>query len=685
MPAQHYSFQRYNSCVRQDVSAALEPVYSFQRQRGAWGISGIVRFGRGSNYVFFVSFGQGLPLRRLLGSAALFLHGPSRRDQRSPTSLCRGSRRLQEMRTRNERQLTIACTSSIIPAPKARRDAEEVPMNSVAGEAPGQSPFISLGSFWRISPSTNPALRIGLLLDSVNMSRFFATIIEDIRASNFADLELLIFRRAPSLERPANQTRSIFSKVARRLTDPNLRKHVLYEQYLRLDERVKPRNHPLDLIDCSPLLKGTEAIEVEPVGKKFVHRFPREAVSIIQAKKLDVLLRFGFNILHGDILSSARYGVWSYHHGDNEFYRGGPSHFWELCENAPLSGVVLQVLSEDLDAGLTLCKALFATEATISVSRNRYPAYWGSTDFVVRKLNELHQFGWNYLLERSLPQVPYKGKREIYRTPTNVEIARWLGPIVCKKAVRRLFPQVTIQHWRIAVRTTGQLLFEQAKQGDLSGFRWLEPPAGYFWADPFVIEHDNRSWAFFEEYSYKDKRAHISCAEISPEGSFISPTPCLVDAHRHYSYPDIFCAGGDLFMIPETSDVGSVDLYRCEHFPDRWVRETTLLRGRFVDTTVWQNDELWWLLTTTATPDSRSGCLLLFYADSVSGPWHFHPANPISTDVRNVRNWSGKVELIDGQTTTPLKRVSPNQSVTPSNMLFSHEASDKQFPKSTAL
>jgi hypothetical protein len=353
-------------------------------------------------------------------------------------------------------------------------------MSSGAIEPLGQSQVVSPASFWRASPSLNPGLRIGLLLDSVKMSRFFATVIEDIRASNFADLELLIFRKPPSLDRPTNHTNSIVSKVARRLKDPNLRKHALYDQYLRLDERMRPGNHPLDFIDCSRLLEDTEAIEVEPVGKKFVHRFPPEALNAIRAKNLDVLLRFGFNILHGDILKSARYGVWSYHHGDNEFYRGGPSHFWELYESAPLSGVVLQVLTEDLDGGLILCKSLFATEATVSVSRNRYPAYWGSTDFVIRKLNELHRFGWNYLLERSLPQVPYKGKKKIYRTPTNVEMVRWLGPIVCKKAVRRLFPRPTVQHWRIAVRTTGQLLFEQEKQGDLSGFRWLEPPAGIF-------------------------------------------------------------------------------------------------------------------------------------------------------------------------------------------------------------
>jgi hypothetical protein len=58
MPIQDYSFQRYSFYDRRDVAAALAPAYPFKPQRGSWGISGIVRFGKGPNYVFFVSFGQ---------------------------------------------------------------------------------------------------------------------------------------------------------------------------------------------------------------------------------------------------------------------------------------------------------------------------------------------------------------------------------------------------------------------------------------------------------------------------------------------------------------------------------------------------------------------------------------------------------------------------------------------------
>src|SRR5437660_325646 len=271
-------------------------------------------------------------------------------------------------------------------------------------------------SYYRISSANRAPLRIGLLLDSQEKTpAFCAAIIEDIRASNFAGIELLVIRK-PVLgsSAPNRQTNSRALNLLRSILNPKLRKHFLYKLYLLLDARMKPEHDPLATVDCRDLLSGIEMIEVEPLGKKFVHRFPDDALEIIKSKNLDVLIRFGFNILHGDILKAARYGVWSYHHGDNEFYRGGPAHFWELWEGSLLSGVVLQVLSEELDGGLALCKSLFATEGTLSVSRNRFTPYWGAADMIIRKLNELHRCGWDSVLEKALPSTPYQGKRKIY-------------------------------------------------------------------------------------------------------------------------------------------------------------------------------------------------------------------------------------------------------------------------------
>jgi hypothetical protein len=516
-------------------------------------------------------------------------------------------------------------------------------------------------SYYRISSADRAPLRIGLLLDShYEISAFAARIIEDIRASNFAKIELLVVKHASAEQQgPGAPPDSRIHRLLRRISDPKLRGHLLYDLYLRLDARMKPPGDPVARVNCKDLLSGIDAIDVEPVGKKFIHRFPAEALEKIRSADLDVLIRFGFNILRGDILRAARYGVWSYHHGDNEFYRGGPAHFWELLEGSPLSGVILQVLTEDLDGGLVLCKSLFATEHTLSVSRNRYTPYWGSSDLVIRKLNELHRFGWEYVLEKALPPAPYQGKRVIYKAPTNRDVLPWLAPILLKKAISYPFRRETVQHWKIACRVNGKLLSNSDADCDFNGFRWMDPPQGHFWADPFAFEREGVCWAFFEDYSYQEKRAAIVCSEVSSQGTLGPSVVCLSHPTHHYSYPHIFRAGSEVFMIPESYDSDTVDLFRCREFPHHWVREATLLQGKFVDTTVWEHDGLWWLATTSADPSARAGALLLLYSASLTGDWHFHPANPISTDIRRNRG-AGRVFRSHN------RMIRPSQSCAPS-------------------
>lgn len=518
-------------------------------------------------------------------------------------------------------------------------------------------------NYYRISFGTGKPLRIGLLLDSrEKLPAFCAAIVEDIRSSNFAEIKLLVIRKSATGSLPApKQNSSRAFRFLRNLRNPQLRKHLLYKLYLGLDARMKPANDPLAAVDCSDLLSGIEAIEVEPIGKKFVQRFGNEDLEKIRSKNLDVLLRFGFNILHGDVLRASRCGIWSYHHGDNEFYRGGPAHFWELWENSPLSGVVLQVLSEELDGGLALCKSQFATEGSPSVSRNRFTPYWGATEMVIRRLNELHRYGWEFVRNKALPSIPYQGKRKIYRTPTNLDVVRWLGPLFAKKAISYPFRREKIvQHWKIACRVNGKpLCCSSDTEPDLSGFRWIDSPKGSFWADPFAFEFEGKCWLFFEDYSYQQRRAAIACAEISTSGDLGTPLVCLDDPVHHYSYPHIFRAGSDVFMIPESADSDCVTLFRCKQFPDKWIREATLLRGKFVDTTVWEHDGLWWMMTTSAEPSSRAGSLLLFYSNSLTGNWQFHPANPISTDIRNNRG-AGRVFRNQNQLIRPSQSCAPS-------------------------
>ena len=498
---------------------------------------------------------------------------------------------------------------------------------------------ILFSSFYRSSTSKRPPLRIGLLLDSPINSKVIEVVLEDISASNFANLELVVLKSPPPQEQTKPQTKSSLRRIFDILCSTQRRKMIAFELYQRFDRRFYSlSDDPLASIDCSRFLEGVETIHVEPVTQGFTHRVPPEAIDAIRLKELDVILRFGFNILRGDILTCAKYGIWSYHHGDNDYYRGGPPYFWEVYENNSISGVILQVLTEELDAGQVLCKSLFATASGISVLRNRYAPYWGSTYLVIQKLYELHQYGWGQVQSRVVKSQPYVGKRAIYRRPTNWEVCRWFIPALIKKALRRVVREETVSHWRIALRIGKRRVFGLDRNADMDGFVWWESPQGHFYADPFLHGQDGKNWLFFEDFRYAENRAVICCSEVKADGSIGEPEVCL-DRNYHLSYPSVFRYEGETYMVPETQRNRTIELFRATSFPLQWELDRTLLGDiDAVDVTFWAENGLCWWFVTALETRGESGSLLLFYSHGIAGEWVYHPSNPISTDIRNLRS-----------------------------------------------
>ncbi|MGL5892589.1 MAG: hypothetical protein ACRC3B_22040, partial [Bacteroidia bacterium] len=115
-------------------------------------------------------------------------------------------------------------------------------------------------------------------------------------------------------------------------------------------------------VDLSDDLEKLPRIKtITTLKGKYSEYFPEETITRIREAKADVILRFGFYIIRGEILTAARYGVWSYHHGDEQQFRGGPPGFWEMVRGVPVTGAILQRLTEKLDSGIVLRKGFFPT------------------------------------------------------------------------------------------------------------------------------------------------------------------------------------------------------------------------------------------------------------------------------------------------------------------------------------
>lgn len=122
----------------------------------------------------------------------------------------------------------------------------------------------------------------------------------------------------------------------------------------------------------------------------------------------------------------------------------------------------------------------------------------------------------------------------------------------------------------------------------------------------------------------------------------------------HLSYPFVFAHEGRILMIPETSGNRSVELYEATAFPDVWRLNTVLIPNICAsDVTVCQWDGRWWMFAAVVDHDSSGwDTVSIFWADTVEGPWHPHPMNPVKKDVTSSRP-AGALIQVDGRLLRP--------------------------------
>jgi hypothetical protein len=482
-----------------------------------------------------------------------------------------------------------------------------------------------------LTPGMNPKLRVGLLLDSETLSAWAYEMLQEIRDSDYASISLVVLNASGQLEQ---QTSGWTERL--RNTWRN-RRYLLHTMYDRID-RIRARHLTPDafaLVDARDLLTEVPTIIVTPHQTKFSDRLAPEDIAQIRGYNVDVFLRLGFRILRGEILQVAPFGVWSFHHGDHEINRGGPPGFWEVFERHPVSGAMLQVLTEDLDNGIVLTRS-YSTTHPFSVRHNRNAVYWKSLRFVPRKLQELHRFGADQFWARA--DKPEDGvkmySRRLYTRPTNTEFIRPLVGHVIHYSAARLRGFLYRDQWILLYS------FRDELASSLWRFKHLVPPKDRFWADPQVVCVDGTYQVFIEEFPYAEGKGHISVFQLREDGT-VTPPVRVLEAPYHLSYPHVFEWEGAWYMVPECGAERRVDVYRCEEFPTRWVHHTTLMEGRgIVDATLFPHGGKWWMFANMREHAGASPWdeLFLFSAEHpLATEWTPHPRNPVVSDVRSSR------------------------------------------------
>ncbi|BBO05260.1 hypothetical protein SG09_46100 [Bradyrhizobium ottawaense] len=252
---------------------------------------------------------------------------------------------------------------------------------------------------------------------------------------------------------------------------------------------------------------------------------------------------------------------------------------------------------------------------------------------------------------RLAPQVARPAADGPRRGPVGY-VARGLAVSIAKEIYRLC---CYAPHWHVGWRFNDGAGVWQT--GDLSGPSWnvLGDPGNHFYADPFPMTWQGRTFVFFEDLDHRVEKGIISAIEFGDSGPTGEVVPVLEEPW-HLSYPFLIEDGGDLWMIPESSIHGDVALYKCVRFPDKWERHATLLSGlELADVTITRHNGLHYLFG--AWRDGTGGysdSLAIYYAEHLLGPWLPHASNPVLIDRASTRP-AGNFVTINDQLWRPVQ------------------------------
>jgi hypothetical protein len=265
-------------------------------------------------------------------------------------------------------------------------------------------------------------LRFGVMCYGTALAAWEAECVRQLMAVPGVEPALLITEKKPA-GAPAPASSSPLKKV-RSLLRSEKPLWVIYQRFF-----AEGKIRALEPVDCSAILGGLPRMDCEVIRKgKFSEYFREEDLEAIRSQGLAFMLRFAFGIIRGEILKAAEFGVWSFHHDDEEKYRGGPPSFWEIYNGDAETGVILQRLTDRLDGGIVLKRGRFPTARSWAENRDR--GLFGGAGWPAEVCRDIFAGQADYL---AMP--PSRSTAPIYVAPTNWEMARF----ACMQAGRKAF------------------------------------------------------------------------------------------------------------------------------------------------------------------------------------------------------------------------------------------------------
>jgi mRNA-degrading endonuclease HigB of HigAB toxin-antitoxin module len=204
--------------------------------------------------------------------------------------------------------------------------------------------------------------------------------------------------------------------------------------------------------------------------------------------------------------------------------------------------------------------------------------------------------------------------------------------------------KIVVGVWSISIFDSNSIILNQPdkrkfQSPSLQASDVTDVPAEFI-ADPFIVSHQSILYMFFEILDKSSGRGIIGLA-VSHDGEKWAYDKVILKENFHLSYPHVFMHNNEFYMIPETSEAKKVFLYKARNFPYDWVVVNEILEGSYVDSSIFQYNNKWWMFA------AKSGKLHLFTTDTLENGWVEHPKSPLITNNKSIIRPGGRV-IVEG-------------------------------------
>lgn len=470
-------------------------------------------------------------------------------------------------------------------------------------------------------------LKVGYIIDEGQQSNIIFDLIERSKESKYYKIEYLIIQKLQNNGKRNFKKYKDLHLVYRTITS------IVFSLIIKLEKRSILKYKFCQNYFNSHNLESFSIfqIEVSPIVSKsgYVYKYSEFDLQQIKKLDLDLLIRGGSGILRGEILKICRFGILSLHHGNNDINRGGPPGFWEVYSRSPETGFIIQKLCNELDGGDVYVKGAIPTST--SYLMNLVKIHRIANIYFDKLLNSI---GEKNAIPEVFPKKPYYF--DIFKLPTIKVQLLYLLKTFLYKSKKIIWSKLGYKlNWSVAFGFN-----DNWKNVEFRKFKKITNPINGFYADPFVYNENGQNICFVEDYDYSTEKAKISAIEITEEGYVVLGT--VIEEKFHMSYPFVFKYNNELFMCPETHEIGEIRLYKCSGFPLNWEFHKTIMKNISAsDTCIFYTNSKWWMLTNIDSAQLGDHCseLHLFFSDSFdSENWKPHALNPIIFSPLRARN-----------------------------------------------